>query len=131
MLSASQRCHTKDKSPRRPPSFQRAGAAAAALSRGGAWAGALREHAKTTEKNTAKTFLSDSTQKCLGNLRLKVRGSGRGRCGKALLPGKEDTDKAPEGDTVMEDKNDVGVGRWGCRKGQTYCVQSVREGSSW
>lgn len=39
-------------------------------SRGGG--GALREHAKRREKNTVKTSLSDSTQECPENLRLKV-----------------------------------------------------------
>lgn len=39
--------------------------------------GALREQAKRRKKNTAKTSLSDPTQECPENLRLKVGGSGR------------------------------------------------------
>lgn len=74
-------------------------------------AGALREHAKRIEKNTAKTSLSKPTQKCPANPRLKVRASGRDRYTEALLPGKGDTEKAlGREDVVMKGKKDMGVG---------------------
>lgn len=64
--------------------------------------GALREQAKRRE-NTAKTSLSNPTRECPENLRLKVGGSGRAGCRKALLPGEEDTENVLEGDVVMKD----------------------------
>lgn len=74
--------------------------------------GALREHAKRRTQPRPPS-LSDPTQKCPENLRLKVRGSGRDGYRKALLPGEEDTEKVLEGDVVMKGKKRRGRGAGG------------------